>query len=426
MVKIDLYNRKNKLRNVLNCIKTQNRISEKNPVVLSEANKNHILKFAREQKRHSPSHQLKMITFLNKLVEYADNQDLASLTKDNLKDIVAKLEDSDYADGTKQSFKVVIKVFYRWLEGIDERNVYPERVRFITTSGKSDNERMPESILTGAEIERMIEATDHIRDKAFIAILYETGARIGEILPVTLHNQIVDDEYGAYLIVDGKTGKRRLRIINSMPYLNMWRENHPYKKDKKTALWVRVGTRKANKMVSYHTIWRMLSATAKKAGIDKRINPHSFRHASATFYASHFSEQQLKVLFGWTGGSIMPGIYTHLSGKVVDDDMLRLRGIVKKDDKENEIKNKTPIKCAICGTHNKYDSVLCLKCSRPLSIQTAIEMQSKQSAQLAAMQPLLDAISKDPKLTESLIEIAAQARADEIIQERKNKTEGQK
>jgi integrase/recombinase XerD len=74
----------------------------------------------------------------------------------------------------------------------------------------------------------MIENATNLRDKAFISTLYESGCRIGELLPIKLRS-VVFDEYGAVLIVDGKTGMRRIRLISSVPLLANWISNHPFK-----------------------------------------------------------------------------------------------------------------------------------------------------------------------------------------------------
>jgi hypothetical protein len=42
---------------------------------------------------------------------------------------------------------------------------------------------------------------------------------------------LVFDSYGAKLLVNGKTGARRVRIVSSVPYLTKWINEHPLKGD---------------------------------------------------------------------------------------------------------------------------------------------------------------------------------------------------
>jgi len=88
--------------------------------------------------------------------------------------------------------------------------------------------KLPEELLTEEEIKRMIEVANHPRDKAIIAVLYDTGTRIGEMGSLKIKH-IVFDQYGAILTVNGKTGMRRVRIIFSVPYLASWLDIHPQK-----------------------------------------------------------------------------------------------------------------------------------------------------------------------------------------------------
>ena len=78
----------------------------------------------------------------------------------------------------------------------------------------------------------MIDAANSIRDKALIACLYEGGFRIGELGGLSL-GDVTFDRYGAMVIVNGKTGMRRVMLIFAMPYLSQWLESHPLREKKR-------------------------------------------------------------------------------------------------------------------------------------------------------------------------------------------------
>ena len=63
----------------------------------------------------------------------------------------------------------------------------------------------------------------------------------------------------------------------------------------------------------------MLSTVAKRCGIKKRVNPHSFEHARASNLANVLTEAQMKEYLGWVGDSKMAATYVHLSGRNVDN-----------------------------------------------------------------------------------------------------------
>lgn len=143
-------------------------------------------------------------------------------TENDVKDIVAWVQGKDLADSTKRDYKVVLKKFYKWLNGGE----YPEKADWIKTTRKNGNSKLPEKLLTEEDIEQLIETAENPRDKAFIALLWETGARIGEILPLKV-GAFQDRKEGKKVVISGKTGARRLPIISSIPQLQNWLNNHP-------------------------------------------------------------------------------------------------------------------------------------------------------------------------------------------------------
>ena len=57
----------------------------------------------------------------------------------------------------------------------------PLKVRWIKTKLKKHDRKLPEDMLKEEEVELMIDTALNKRDKAIIALLWDIGARIGEI-----------------------------------------------------------------------------------------------------------------------------------------------------------------------------------------------------------------------------------------------------
>jgi ribosomal protein L40E len=231
------------------------------------------------------------------------------------------------------------------------------------------NSTLPEEILTEEEIKRIAEAAFTIRDKAFVLALYESGARIGEFLPLKLKH-VSFDKYGAILRVTGKTGDRRIRLVASALPLQRWIEEHPDKDNPEAFLWCKIPSydnnpkRSAKRHLSYGFISRLLRELAEKAGVKKKVNPHAFRHARATFMARHLKEPEMREFFGWGKDSEMPSIYVHLSGRDVDSSVLAVYGIKEaKEDQEPVLKVVT---CQRCHEPNDPASRFCRRCGLPL------------------------------------------------------------
>jgi site-specific recombinase XerD len=341
---------------------------------LSTKNKELILKFHEECVSKGLSLD-RVLFYLNRLYKIAEflKKDFTDATKEDLKELVREIEfNSNYSEWTKHDHKVTIKKFYQWLDGYEEG--YPERVRWIKTCVKKNREKLT-NLPTKEDVKRLIEGAGNVRDKALISVLYESGCRIGELLNVRLKDVEFDD-YGFVMLVKGKTGPRRIRLVRSVTRLSLWIEHHPRKQDQESPLWVNIGTTNHNQAMMYTAVRKMLKDVAKRIGLNKPVNPHVFRKARATHLASKLTEAQMCEYFGWIQGSDMPSTYVHLSGRDIDNAILRIYGkLPKEDGKEQVLDTK---KCPRCFYENPPESQFCLRCRLPLDEKTAIELEKRK------------------------------------------------
>ena len=185
------------------------------------------------------------IKYLGRLLTISTwtTKDFDKLTKEDLIEIIGKnLTSNRYSESSAKTMRVVIKRFFQWLKGSNRRE-YPIEVSWIRTTGNKNlkKHKNPEDMLDDEDIGKMINAVQHPRNKAFIITLAESGCRIGEILTLTIKKICFDDK-GSYFLVDGKTGTRRVRVVNATPYLHAWLSIHPNKNEPDAPLWVNIGT----------------------------------------------------------------------------------------------------------------------------------------------------------------------------------------
>jgi len=349
-----IYNYEKRLEWILNSIQNSGIDSE---------NKQQIHKFSRYLFAEGLSLG-RIIKYLIEIHQVAKilNKPFASTTKDDILEIVQQIERKQYKSWTKHDYKLAIKKFFKFLKGTED---YPDEVRWLRLNLDSSSHLLPEELLTIEDVTRMARVATHPRDKALILTLYESGCRIGEILSLKLKN-IRFDEYGAIMTVDGKTGMRRIRIIASVPVLATWIDNHPLKENPDSPLWICLSHRHRNSIIKYPVAVQLLKKYAKDAGLKKRIYPHLFRHSRATFLANHLTEAQLKQLFGWVQGSDVASTYVHLSGRDIDNALLRLNGIqVTEELKENSFRLIT---CPRCEHVNSPGTRLCNSCGLTLPV----------------------------------------------------------
>ncbi len=173
------------------------------------------------------------------------------------------------------------------------------------------------------EIENIIAQIDHSkpeggRNKAILETLYSCGLRVTEL--VNLRISCLHLDIG-FVRVIGKGDKERLVPIGSdaIKYINI------YKKDIRVHIPVKPGqedylflNRRGSKL-SRVMIFIMLKDLVKKAGIEKIISPHTFRHSFATHLVEGGADlRAVQEMLGHESITTTE-IYTHLDREYLRD-----------------------------------------------------------------------------------------------------------
>jgi len=254
------------------------------------------------------------------------NKEYARATKEDIVELIAKVERAKLAPSTKRDHKLILRKFYQWLRGY-EKGTYPPEVAWIPIPHQVDCTVRKQDLLTWEEVQRMINLTRNVRDKAFILVLFDAGLRISEMLPLRI-GDVELDETGGVLYCDGKTGKAPGIIGWSAPSLATWLDNHPFKDDPKAPLWCRLGIRYPQ-MITYAASRSMIQKYARQAGIKKRVWHHLFKHSAATRDSKKLSAALMNPKYHWKQHSAMPSLYVHLSGEDIKDVQHLLYGTPK-------------------------------------------------------------------------------------------------
>jgi integrase len=175
------------------------------------------------------------------------------------------------------------------------------------------NRRLP-SVLTVEEVVRMMNHSKNPRDRAIISLLFDTGMRPSELLNLRIED-IIFEEQGMIVNIDGKTGQRKIMVVNtvhSQESVKEWLKYHEYKDNPYSPLFYNLDKR-INERIRVESLNKIVKDLGKKIG--KNVKTYSLRHSSATYLSQLLTEQQLKIYFGWTMGSSMVQTYVHLSCK---------------------------------------------------------------------------------------------------------------
>lgn len=292
------------------------------------------------------------------------------VTKEDIVNFLAKIQ-KNCKPNTIDNYKITLKVFFQWLYNM-KGDEYPEIVEWITQSRKN-NYKLPEEILNLEDIRAMVNAADNPRDKALTMVGYESACRASELLGIRIKH-VTFDEYGTVIIVHGKTGDRRIRLINSTPLLKLLINHHPFKDNPEAPVWLDISKKSYGKALYRDGFYLRLKAIAKKARIKKKIYPHLLRHSRLTELAGILTEQELKIFAGWTKSSPMASVYVHLSGEDVERKILEKAGLFKDTKKREDLLK--PRVCSRCSEKNSIDAKFCCKCYYPLEIDAANQIET--------------------------------------------------
>jgi integrase/recombinase XerD len=161
--------------------------------------------------------------------------DFEKATRKDIESLLLTYGRLELADETKSVFKIMLRRFYRWLKDPNDEQ-YPPEVSWVKTGKKNGRKILPDEILSEEDVGALIRAADWSRDKAFVSMLFDLGSRPGEFLSLQRKN-LAFDKLGAFVVVEGKTGQRRQRLIISVPFVAQWLEEHP-DKNPEAPLWV--------------------------------------------------------------------------------------------------------------------------------------------------------------------------------------------
>jgi site-specific recombinase XerD len=133
-------------------------------------------------------------------------------------------------------------------------------------------------ILSKEEVARMINAAGTLFYRTLLMVLYGTGMRRAEVARLKLTD--IDSQRMMIRVVQGKGGKDR-DLPMSPALLETLRAHWRWLKPR-TYLFPSRMYRDVEQHISDKTVWNACTAVARRAGIRKRVTPHTLRHSWAT------------------------------------------------------------------------------------------------------------------------------------------------
>lgn len=220
---------------------------------------------------------------LRRLVEYAKRigiEQVDRLTPANLREFVYDLKDQGLQATSIRRTLSGIRTYFSFL--IAEGHV---------TADPTEQVEMPKTwrklpgVLSRDDVEKILEAPEigdrlYWRDKALLEFAYASGVRVSELASLKVRD--VDLQEGVATVF-GKGAKERMVPIgrSAQRALDIYiRETRPNlaKKEGQGTVFLNAQGRPLTRM----GIWKILRKHVKRAGVKKRVTPHTLRHCFAT------------------------------------------------------------------------------------------------------------------------------------------------
>ncbi len=229
--------------------------------------------------------------FLKPFLEKISNPEKASI--DECKSFLADLIDK-YSNKSRALAVSSLRFFFKRV--VDRPDI------FVKLEVPKKEKKLP-SVLSKEEIKLLIDSSATSKSELIIKLLYSSGLRVSEIVNLKLEN--LDFQQNIGWVRAGKGKKDRIfKIAESLSKkLQKYLSKNP---DNKYVF-------SKEKPLTVRNIQLIIKKTGKKAGINKKVSPHTLRHS----FATHLLEngENLLVIQQLLGHENLETtrIYTHIS-----------------------------------------------------------------------------------------------------------------
>lgn len=231
---------------------------------------------------------------------------------------INRLKDSKGEDlkKTTQNYHVLaVRAFLRYLSFRGINSLSPEKISIAKTGDREI------TFLQPLELEAMLSVPNvktlpGLRDKAMLEVLFSTGMRVSELRALDFDD--INFESGEISVL-GKGKKLRVVFLSksAIYWLEQYLKNLGFDKEIDGSLQTKheepIFRSKKNERLSVRSIERIVQGYAQKAGVMKKVTPHTLRHSFATDLLSAGADvRSVQSLLGHSSITTTQ-IYTHVT-----------------------------------------------------------------------------------------------------------------
>ncbi|MEK7208655.1 MAG: site-specific tyrosine recombinase/integron integrase [Patescibacteria group bacterium] len=244
--------------------------------------------------------------YLRSFLEFSRVVSPSEIKTDNIRQFRLALNRRGLKKNSQNYYLIALRTFLKYLSG-RELSVLPS-----TAIDLAKVERKELDLISPQELTRLLTSPDvntalGRRDRAILELLFSTGLRVSELC--ALNRDSLDLNQGEFSI-RGKGGKIRLVFISpeAKKALKTYLDK---RQDTEEALFI---SRNSARLMP-RSIERLVNFYAAKAGIVKKVTPHTLRHSFATDLLRNGADlRSVQLLLGHSNISTTQ-IYTHITDR---------------------------------------------------------------------------------------------------------------
>ena len=337
-------------------IQSSSKLSDDDREILIEfSNTLYLLKSEYTDHRHE-----KLLRHCTRMAELVGGLAQSLTDRDAAENLVRWINTTYDNENTNHDYRTALRVFG---DRVTDEEGIPDSIEWIPSGTSNSHNPVPnpaDMLHWEEDVIPMIEGCQNSRDKALLAVAFDSGARSGELKELTI-GDVTDHRHGMQIMLDGKTGQRSVSLIPSVPYIQRWLSDHPESNNRDAPLWSKLSTAED---VSYQCFLKIFKRAARKADIGKPATPTNFRKSNATYLAEKgMNESFINDRQGRARGSKATAHYVAKFGGRAEDEYARLQGVEVEEDEPEPI---GPVTCPRCGNDTPRHEPACVHCQQVL------------------------------------------------------------
>lgn len=173
-------------------------------------------------------------------------------------------------------------------------------------------------VLSREEVQRLEDAAGAERDALIIRLLADSGIRVGELVRLRLAD-VAERERNPFIKVRGKGDRERLVPLAPVLYRRLVRYGERQRPKDTSSDHLFLSRRRSRVSGDYEAltesgVQQLVRDIGERAGLQKRVHPHVFRHSAATHMLRRGMNPLLVAqVLGHTSLAMIQNVYAHLT-----------------------------------------------------------------------------------------------------------------